>query len=215
MVAKTEWFWGKQKATTSLLGSNSNQLLIRKGLVLYLSAKMVCVESVWQNPYLNDPQLSIDTFHICEKVNHCNGTFYEWLNKMFSQGPNSTTENMTLRPRRNLCASKKWKDERKHSCTCIQMNEWVKGVKLCLPVTPTGFHASREGETGWKSGCHDRTGPAGGRGVMQRVGGDSTVSHCTQGVTSPGWEGERRRQAEGGGRKWSWRKMWEIYLKFC
>lgn len=50
------------------------------------------------------------------------------------------------------------------------------------------FHASGGGEAGWVSGCRDGVGPAGGRGVMQGVGGDSSVSHCTQGVTSPGWE---------------------------
>lgn len=76
-------------------------------------------------------------------------------------------------------------------------------VKRCseLPV----FHASGGGgEAGWVSGCPDGVGPAGGRGVMQGVGGDSSVSHCTQGVTSPGWE-ERERQAdrEKKGRKWT------------
>lgn len=63
--------------------------------------------------------------------------------------------------------------------------------------TAASSHASGGGETGRVSGCHDRVGPAGGRGVMQGVGGDSSVSHCTQGVTSPGWEGERRRQRGG------------------
>lgn len=46
--------------------------------------------------------------------------------------------------------------------------------------------------------CLDGVGPAGGRGVMQGVGGNSSVSHSTQGVTSLGWEGERRREGERG-----------------
>lgn len=50
------------------------------------------------------------------------------------------------------------------------------------------------------AGCHDGVGPAGGRGVMQGVGGDSSVSHCTQGVTSPGWVRVRERDGETGPR---------------
>lgn len=42
------------------------------------------------------------------------------------------------------------------------------------------------------SGCFDRVGPAGGRGVMQGVGGDSSVSHGTLGVRAR----ERRREGE-------------------
>lgn len=74
-----------------------------------------------------------------------------------------------------------------------------------LPV----FHASGGGEAGWVSGCHDGVGPAGGRGVMQGVGGDSSVSHCTQGVTLTrlkvrGRERERERDTETErGREWT------------
>lgn len=69
--------------------------------------------------------------------------------------------------------------------------------------TAASFHASGGGQAGWVvwvSGCRDGVGPAGGRGVMQGVGGDSSVSHCTQGVTSPGW-GERERKWTGSQRK--------------
>ena len=55
-------------------------------------------------------------------------------------------------------------------------------------------------------GCRDGVGPAGGRGVMQGVGGDSSVSHCTQGVTSSGWESERetdRKTETERGRQWT------------
>lgn len=104
---------------------------------------------------------------------------------------------MSLWTLRNSCTYEKRKDEGKHSCMCIKLNEWIKG-KLCIPRL-VFMPAEEEERTSWAPGCRDRTGPAGGRGVMQRVGGDSTVSHCTQGVTSPGWEGERQRQGEGGG----------------
>lgn len=67
-----------------------------------------------------------------------------------------------------------------------------------MTYTAASFHASGGGEAGWVSGCLDGVGPAGGRGVMQGVGGDSSVSHCTQGVTSPGGEGERQREGECG-----------------
>lgn len=69
-----------------------------------------------------------------------------------------------------------------------------------MTYTAASFRTSGGGEAGWVSGCLDGVGPAGGRGVMQGVGGDSSVSHCTQGVTSPGGEGERQREGECGHR---------------
>lgn len=64
------------------------------------------------------------------------------------------------------------------------------------------------------SGCRDRVGPAGGRGVMQGVGGDSSVSHGTRGVTSSRLAGTER---DGGGEcEWSWsqRRECEIFFFF-
>lgn len=43
------------------------------------------------------------------------------------------------------------------------------------------------------AGCRVGVRPAGGRGAMQGVGGDSSVSHCTQGVTSAGWERTKKK----------------------
>lgn len=53
------------------------------------------------------------------------------------------------------------------------------------------------------AGCRVGVRPAGGRSAMQGVGGDSSVSHCTQGVTSAGWEGTKKgrdREEESGQR---------------
>lgn len=79
-----------------------------------------------------------------------------------------------------------------HETTTADMNECENAEWRSVPGG---------GEAGWSSGCCDRTSPAGGRGVIQGVGGDSSVSHCTlEGVTSPGWgDRDRDRQREGGG----------------
>lgn len=77
------------------------------------------------------------------------------------------------------------------------------------------FYANNGGQAGWVSGCHDGVGPAGGRGVMQGVGGDSSVSHCTQGVTSAGWERERERWDKEREKVDRETKRWELYLNLC
>lgn len=69
-----------------------------------------------------------------------------------------------------------------------------KGEKVSITSERTDW--TDEGEE-WRSegpaGCHVGVRPAGGRGAMQGVGGDSSVSHCTQGVTSAGWEREKKK----------------------
>lgn len=128
-----------------------------------------------------------------------------------------------------------------HNLSPKKKKLWLKAwqnVKLCS-VVPVEVEEEAEAA----SGCRDAVCPAGGRGVMQGVGGDSSVSHCTHRV-SPQQAGRWRKKERDGGeeresgqrdkkvrdrpqavrvfsssifaRTWEWEVFWPVWeLKLC
>lgn len=158
-----------------------------------------------KNSYLNDPLLLIEEIQIWKNESYYNLSFCEGLNKPFSQ--------FFLLVQPKIKRKKEKKDEGKHSCICIKLNEWVKG-ELCIPRLV--FMPAEEERLAGRLGAV--TGPAQqGAEVWCREWEVTAQCHTVHRVSPHQAERERDGDKEREGEKVvmeSEKKTWEIY-KFC